>query len=83
MVRRGLQEDRSVELVVNVGNTVRNCFKVNNVQASLQTRTGRAQHSSLTRQVRCSDSGWLYSEGQCVGLGQPLPLGTLRFLPVR
>jgi hypothetical protein len=83
MVRCGLKPDGSLELVVSVGNEVKNCFKVTNVQASLRTRAGVAHQSSAMRQVVCSAPGWLYSEGQTVPLGAPVPLGTLRFLPAR
>lgn len=83
MVRRGLQADGSLNLVVSVDNAVRNCFKAANLRADLRTDAGVTHRSSITREVQCSDSGWLYTEGHAVVLGQPVPLGTLRFLPGR
>jgi len=83
MVRRGLKADGSLDLVVSVDNAVRNCFKATNVRADLRTVAGVTYRSSVAREVHGSDSGWLYAEGQSVALGQPVPLGTLRFLPGR
>ena len=80
ILRRGLQADGTIELGVTVDNKVANCFKVRNVQAALRIRSDEIFLSTWSRQVHCSDRGWLYAEGKCVPNGQPLSLEPLRFL---
>ena len=83
ILRKGVAKTGDIELRPTVANTVRNCFKVRNVQAAIQTRSGETFVSTWTRTVRCTGAGWLYSEGDCVHFGHPVPLGPLRFLRKR
>jgi len=78
MLKAGLGDDGHIELAVAVGNEVKNCFKVRNVQATVATRLGAKVLSSQAPGVYCSDPGWLYSEGECVRLGTPVRVGPLR-----
>lgn len=80
MLAAGLQKDGGIELRPRVQNRVKNCFKVRNVQATIRVRSGEKFLSSWTRAVHCSDAGWLYSEGECVHMTQPVPLGCVRFI---
>ena len=83
MLRKGVDKAGDIELCLTVANTVRNCFKVRNVQAAIRTHSGETFVSTWMRTVRCSGAGWLYSEGDCVHFGRPVPLGPLRFLRKR
>ena len=80
MLAKGRQKDGSLVLHPSAANTVKNCFKIRNVQAAIRTRTGETFLSTWTREVQCTGASWLYSEGACVRFGQPVPLGALRFL---
>jgi hypothetical protein len=73
----GRQPTGNYLLRVTVGNDVRNCFKVRNVRATVRLTSGEAISSTWSREVRCSDPGWLYTEGRSVPLGQPVPVGEL------
>ncbi|MCE5240237.1 hypothetical protein LLH23_17375 [bacterium] len=79
MLQAGLRDNGDLELKVTVGNSVKNCFKLRNLQATIETAGGRIL-STTSRQVYCSDPGWLYTEGECVRMGTPVPAGTVRFI---
>jgi len=79
VVRNGLQADGRILLAPVVANDVKNCFKVRNVRAILRMQSGETILSSIAPAVHCSTAGWLYAEGTSVNLGQPVPLGELRF----
>ncbi len=80
MVRAGLQPGGDVELAVSVDDHVNNCFKVRNLQATVLTRPGAKYVSTCSREVYCSDAGWLYAEGHCGRLGEQVPAGTVRLV---
>jgi hypothetical protein len=79
----GLQAGGDLELAVSVDNHVGNCFKVRNLQVSLLGRAGGKYLSTTARDVTCSDAGWLYAEGKCVRLGEPVPLGAVTLIRER
>lgn len=80
ILRHGLTPDGTIRLCVVIDNKVCNCFKVRSAQATLRTRSGETFVSTWSRHVHCSDTSWLYAEGECVPNGQPLPLEALSFL---
>ena len=79
VVRNGLRADGGILLTPVVENDVKNCFKVRNVRAILRMQSGETILSSVAPQVHCSTPGWPYAEGVSVNLGEPVPLGELRF----
>jgi hypothetical protein len=79
MLQAGLRDNGDIELRLTVGNRVRNCFKVRNLRAEIMTAGGKLL-STTGRQVYCSDPGWLYTEGECVRLGETVVAGTVRFI---
>jgi|APSaa5957512622_1039677.scaffolds.fasta_scaffold00521_4 hypothetical protein len=80
ILKHGVLDNGEIVLKAEGGNTVRNCFKTRNMQASIRVRSGAQYRSTWARAVQCSAGNWLYAEGNSVGLGQPVPLGTLRFI---
>jgi hypothetical protein len=83
MLNAGMRGNGDIELAVSVGNGVKNCFKIRNLQVSVLARSGEEYLSTCARAVHCSDAGWLYAEGQCVRLGEPVPLGTVTLIRER
>jgi hypothetical protein len=79
IVSRGVRPDGAVELRVEIGNEVRNCFKLRNAVAVIRTHGGGVVQSVRSRAVHCSDPGWLYSEGAAVPLGRTVGVGPVRF----
>jgi len=80
VLQAGLRGNRDIEFAVVVGNAVKNCFKVRNLQVTMATASGAGYISTTDHGIFCSDPGWLYAEGECVRLGQPVPVGTTRLL---
>lgn len=80
VLQAGLQDNGDIVLAVVVGNAVKNCFKVRKLQVTVSTASGAGHLSTTDHGIYCSDPGWLYAEGQCVRLGQPVPVGTARLL---
>jgi hypothetical protein len=56
-----------------IANPRADCFKIRDLWLEIGLADGRRGASWVATGPYCSDRGWIYAEGACVALGDPLP----------